>query len=301
MEQEEIFGDDKGLMGFSNLGNTCFMNSALQCLRYTIPLSAFFFDHNVTSENKLTNAYIKLCKKSWKFKGGAIAPREFKTALGLSNRRFMGYSQQDSQEMIIHLLDTIHESLNNQGSKNKKKRSIISDIFYGKFKQTVHCPNCKHDSITYQDFTDLEVPLITSKKSKYIELNDCFDNFTTEEELDDENMYRCEKCKKQVKAIKKMELDILPNYLIVTLKRFNRRHKLDNHVEFPLEGFEVLNKKYDLYATVNHYGGRHGGHYTASVKHPNGNWYKMNDSSCSKMSSKNVVNSSVYIAFFKVN
>lgn len=300
MEPEEIFSNGKGLIGFSNLGNTCFMNSALQCLRYTIPLSAFIFDHNLTSENKLVNAYAKLCRKSWKFEGKAIAPREFKSALGMSNRRFKGYSQQDSQEMIIHLLDTMHESLKSKGSVNKNNRSIISDIFYGRFKQTIHCPKCCNDSVTYEHFTDLEIPLITSK-SKSIKLSDCFDNFTIEEELDDDNKYGCGKCSELVNAIKKIELDILPNFLIVTLKRFNKRHKLSDHVEFPLEGFKVLYKNYDLYATVNHYGGKNGGHYTASVKHPNGNWYKMNDSNCSRMSSGNVVNNSVYIAFFKAN
>ena len=39
-------GDRAGLVGLKNLGNTCFMNSALQCLSNTTPLTDYFLNGN---------------------------------------------------------------------------------------------------------------------------------------------------------------------------------------------------------------------------------------------------------------
>jgi len=38
--------------------------------------------------------------------------------------------------------------------------------------------------------------------------------------LDGDNAYFCERCNKKVSAVKRVSLKQLPNYLIVTLKRF---------------------------------------------------------------------------------
>ena len=186
--------------------------------------------------------------------------------------------------------------LKNKGLRNENKRSIISDLFNGKFRSTVTCLECGYQSITYAPFTFLPIPLIKSNKA--MELIECFDGFSSEEELDKDNMWKCDKCDKKVQIKKQMDLAILPNIMIVQLKRFNNKGKISTMVNFPIKDFRVGDVTYDLYGTVNHSGGLRGGHYTANVLHPHNGWLNMNDASCRKISENDVVTNAVYIAFF---
>ncbi|KAK8512013.1 hypothetical protein V6N12_074697 [Hibiscus sabdariffa] len=180
------------LAGLQNLGNTCFMNSALQCLVHTPPLMEYFlkdYKDEINTKNplgmhgELAIAFGELLRKLCSAGRTAIAPRVFKGKLSRFAPQFSGYNQHDSQELLAFLLDGLHEDLNRVKQKpyiemkdsdgrpdeevsvecwrNHKARndSVIVDVFQGQYKSTLVCPVCSKISITFDPFMYLSLPL----------------------------------------------------------------------------------------------------------------------------------------------
>ncbi|KAI0971631.1 hypothetical protein F4678DRAFT_70075 [Xylaria arbuscula] len=124
-------GKTLGCVGLTNLGNTCYLNAALQCLRSVEELTKYFlvgeWEKELNKANVLAHngdvaaAYAHLLKEVFKDPPpGAIAPRQFKNTIGRHAPQFSGYGQQDSQEFLGFLLDGLQEDL----SRVKKKPYI---------------------------------------------------------------------------------------------------------------------------------------------------------------------------------
>uniref|UniRef100_A0A3Q3JHD5 Ubiquitin carboxyl-terminal hydrolase n=1 Tax=Monopterus albus TaxID=43700 RepID=A0A3Q3JHD5_MONAL len=192
-----------GLCGLSNLGNTCFMSSAVQCLSNIPPLTEYFLKDKYTDElnednplgmkGEIARAYAELIKQLWLGKYSYVTPRPFKTQVGRFAPQFSGYQQQDSHELLAFLLDGLHEDLNRIRKKPyiqlkdangrpdkvvaeeawenhiKRNDSIIVDIFHGLFKSTLVCPVCAKISVTFDPFCYLTLPL-PMKKERTLEV-----------------------------------------------------------------------------------------------------------------------------------
>ncbi|KAI4303595.1 hypothetical protein MLD38_039204 [Melastoma candidum] len=191
----ETKGDKGGLAGLQNLGNTCFMNSAIQCLVHTPPIVEYFLqdytgDINVNNplgmEGELALAFGELLRKLWSSGRTTVAPRAFKGKLARFAPQFSGYNQHDSQELLAFLLDGLHEDLNrvkqkpyleakdSNGRPDKevadeswryhraRNDSIIVDVCQGQYKSTLVCPVCGKISITFDPFMYLTLPLPSS-------------------------------------------------------------------------------------------------------------------------------------------
>ncbi|GLG93575.1 Ubiquitin carboxyl-terminal hydrolase 32 [Gryllus bimaculatus] len=192
-----------GLCGLCNMGNTCFMNSVIQCLSNCPPLVKHFAEDeylkDLNTENpigmkgKIATAFGELIKIMWSGKYPFAVPNNFKEQVGTFAPQFSGYQQQDSQELLTFLLDGLHEDLNKIKQKpyiamsdsdgrpdeivaseaweiyQKRNDSIIVDYFHGLLKSTVVCPDCAKISVTFDPFCHLSLPL-PIRRERYIEV-----------------------------------------------------------------------------------------------------------------------------------
>lgn len=110
-----------GLVGLRNVGNTCFLNSGLQCLLASAPMVEYFaefFSHPSNVREKedclkkcLSADFSDLLKQVWQGDFKMIKPQVFKDALAEIHPQFKGTQQHDCQEFLALLLDTLHEEL----------------------------------------------------------------------------------------------------------------------------------------------------------------------------------------------
>uniref|UniRef100_A0A3B4TW76 Ubiquitin carboxyl-terminal hydrolase n=1 Tax=Seriola dumerili TaxID=41447 RepID=A0A3B4TW76_SERDU len=105
-----------GLTGLKNIGNTCYMNAALQALSNCPPLTQFFLECGgmVRTDKKpaLCKSYQKLVSDLWhKNRPSYVVPTNLFQGIKAINPMFRGYSQQDSQEFLRCLMDQLHEEL----------------------------------------------------------------------------------------------------------------------------------------------------------------------------------------------
>lgn len=139
--------------GLGNLGNTCFMNSGLQCLLAVTPFINRLLSFK-TGEMGKTFSELLLQKKQ---------PRDFWGIFTDKVKRFGDYMQHDVQEFIGCLLDCIdienREIIKDKLDDNDKGQTIIESCFEGQLCSKVTCTACKHVFTVFEPFFTLSLPI----------------------------------------------------------------------------------------------------------------------------------------------
>ncbi|KAK0166914.1 hypothetical protein PV327_004381 [Microctonus hyperodae] len=265
-----------GLNGLRNIGNTCFMNSVIQCLSNTRPLLEYLLneqylnDINTTTSSMkgaLMKAFAQVIHELWESSGERVVnTTSLKTQIQRFAPRFMGYAQQDAQEFLRYLLEGLHEDVNRVTIKPqpiltdipdhysdshkaaeswkrylRSEDSTIVDVFVGQLRSSLTCTSCDHVSVTLDPFWDLSLPIPV--RSGTVKLNQCLEHFTKVETLDGDEKPICSKCQMRTKCTKSFSIQKFPKILVIHLKRFSPterfRAKLSVLVDFPLMGLDL--------------------------------------------------------------
>ncbi|CAN6164833.1 unnamed protein product [Urochloa humidicola] len=301
--------------GLQNLGNTCYLNSVLQCLTYTEPFAAYLQSGKHKSSCR-TSGFCALCalqthvKTALQSTGKIVAPSIIVKNLRCISRRFRNSRQEDAHELMVNLLESMHKCCLPSGvpseSQSAYEKSLVHKIFGGRLRSQVKCTRCSHCSNKFDPFLDLSLDI-----AKATTLVRALQNFTEDELLDGgQKQYQCERCKQKVVAKKRFTIDKAPNVLTVHLKRFspfNPREKIDKKVDFQpvldLKPFvsdsKGTNLKYSLYGVLVHAGwNTQSGHYYCFVRTSSGMWHNLDDNQVRQVREADVLKQKAYMLFY---
>ncbi|RWS05382.1 ubiquitin carboxyl-terminal hydrolase 8-like protein [Dinothrombium tinctorium] len=270
----------QAITGLRNLGNTCFMNSVIQCLSSTIDLAVYFTQElympdinqksKFGSNGEIAEELAILIKQMWTCQYKSLSPKDFKKKIGLHMPVFVGNDQQDAHEFLVMLLEKLHADLNRKNYQSKPfeikddvathiamnsfwkhhvstNESIISELFEGLLLSTLTCNHCGKTSNSFEVFSCLSLPIPTNFGNR-CKLEDCLKLFSEPERMSGEAGWDCPICKVKRDAMKKIVICRLPRVLLIHLKRFSYegmwRQKLQTSIEFPLSDLNLKNYRY---------------------------------------------------------
>jgi len=366
---------NKGQIGLPNVGNSCYLNSTIQCLVGTKELLKYFSQSTTLPDGKevrkyqldliaqktikktktetkqnLVKAWYNLMSQLWSDKShqNSINPIPFYRLIGQVARESkasisINGDQNDFQEFLILLLDSLHDGLSKETTMNivgkdmnrmdtmarkayenfithfEKDYSIFIKLFNGQI-NTLTIGECGHQSNIFDPIKFFQLTVPASFQA--VNLDDLLTHYVSQNDLVirkledgteiDERWY-CGECKTKVCGVTCNTIWDLPQYLIISLGRyqyFPRLAKINTPVIFPLQnldmskffsGFKKNSLKYNLYAVANHFGNPSGGHYTAYRKNPNNKWYSFNDGMVEEITEpeKTIVTNGAYCLFYE--
>ncbi|KAI3431674.1 hypothetical protein D9Q98_004721 [Chlorella vulgaris] len=258
-------------VGLKNLGNTCYVNSVLQCLyantafrRAVYALKQPLADEPIVKELRLLFLSMEHgCSDP-------VDPEPLAKSLNLDHG-----VQQDGQEFMKLFLSLLEAKFGGQADV----QGVIQALFRGQSGYLTVCQSCQQpsDSSARSDsFYEVDVPV-----KGFRSLQDSLNSMLMPETMEGDNQYSCERCMKKVDATRQLELRCLPPMLSFSLQRFvfdyakMDRVKVSDKFAFPLtlDLAPIMCRPpspdlvYQLEAIMIHKGGSATqGHYVAHIK-----------------------------------
>lgn len=243
--------EKKSVIGLANLGNTCFMNAAVQALRH-FPEVTYMCTRGLlnaiaaasaaptSKSTAIAHAFTELIQSLHSgsgHEGSYVLPRGFYEAMkaaveGTVYEHFGQRTPQDAHEFLVWLLDhlfmataeprDIPYSVDVEGSKEwadafRQSYSPLADLFFGQMRIHYRCMACETVHKRYETFNVLKIqPLV----------GQAWDTCIKQEIMSEELIegYACETCeaagRPRATVHKSARVLRMPKLLIFTIKRY---------------------------------------------------------------------------------
>ncbi|KAK9837579.1 hypothetical protein WJX74_000796 [Apatococcus lobatus] len=325
-------------LGMMNCGNSCYAASVLQCLLQTSGITEYlarsFHSQRCTAPE---HKWCLLCELQRLLNCPAVHTyqppsflrlnRSFSPSRACSVKPFIEHieeigpdfssgQQEDAHEFFVQLLDRIESIMLAEagGRRHFNHRSqettLVNHAFSGYIRNQTMCRSCGHASKVFESCMSLPLELPEGIHS----LEDALAAYMRQESLDGDNQYRCDRCDKNVDAVRSCRFEVLPNTLQICLKRFQVGFfgKISRHISFPgtlnLAPFRASGSidgrpaVYILHSVIVHIGGASSysyGHYICFIRSADNNWYKCDDDEVQRVDDSEVANSAAYMLFYQ--
>jgi len=273
--------------GLTNLGNTCFYNATLNCLLRCKMLINKLKDYKQVDEvladgNKKEKPvsqkllkYLQITIEDYYIKDYVeIGPTLLFRSYRNMNPSYISGTQDCALQCLTYFIDNFIDA-------SKIEDIHIAELFDCGLKSEITCPLCQNKTVSNAPEKIITLPI---KGQKTFESS--MNLFLSDEKLDDDNKYNCEKCNLKVNANKKLIINKTPEYLFFALKRFEyeyikerdmtRVSKITDEITMP-NNTTINGIVYELKGCIFHLGGIGGGHYIYYHKFDN-QWVEFNDS-----------------------
>lgn len=259
--------ESKGVVGLTNIGNTCYGNATLQALRHQVDLTIFLLQgshtkllqrHPSSEKSKLLEAYAKLCRSLWTGEGGIEKTHDFWSSM-IPAAVLAGFDQfripvaHDAHEFLVFLLDQFHEAMKDEvtmvvkadhGKKQtrealdfwkktfEKQYSPLVELVFGLQRKAILCGGCAKESVSWETMNMFKVSVPKITEGTTLQLLDLMCSDAKVETIED---YHCDHCApKRHTAQISHTLWRLGNWVICVLKRIdNTGRRVNTPVEIP--------------------------------------------------------------------
>jgi ubiquitin C-terminal hydrolase len=301
------YRDHGEICGIANIGNSCYISSALQVI-----LHCYDAMTTIISSSGPTGPTYQMFRQFahdyWTHPNVVMTPINLKHTIAQRATQFRGADQGDAQEFLSVLIDELYEMSTRRvritatgtpqteedqlmmrvieawAEQFQNKYSDIVPLFYNLNCNRFLCPECKHVKDRYETANMVQISLPSDDSSAT--LQQLINNIRNPEHLVDA-LSTCDNCNQQIHYWHELRYVCLPKYVFFHIKRFIYPHKKLNKVEIQegdtvsmsaaTVGYEQHFAEYRVRGAVIHMGNMDNGHYISIWKTRSDQWILFDD------------------------